>query len=356
MSFQLWISDRTFPLCPISDSIPQFPIGLDVFVIIVLLLTLAIGMIFRFRVIFIIVLLVMLLLFAQDQMRLQPWAYLYFLLLVPFAFKVNKTGIITYFQILIIGIYLWGGLHKFSPDFIDFTYKKILIEMFGIENEKTILSLGWLGYIVPTIELSVAFLLIIPKTRFIGIVGAVITHVFILIFLIKIDSNTILYPWNLAMILFVFLLFFRNTNKLKIWRDNNWQLRFLNSMGVILFLIMPALSFFNMWDSYLSFKLFSGKTNLFYICIEKDDVDKIDQNLKQYYWETEGLTRGEMISLNEWTLDELNVPFYPETRVFKQVAKTFCESGISDDVFIFAEFDRAFGEGDFQSFNCSDLK
>lgn len=355
MSFKLWLTDRTFPLLPISDNIPQLPIGLDFIVIILLLMVLAFGVFFRQRAIFIAILAVILVLFLQDQMRWQPWVYIYIMLIVPFAFKVDKTNIITYFQILLIGIYLWGGVHKFSADFIDNTFKMILIDMFGVENNETILKLSWLGYSIPIIELLVALFLIIPKTRLLGIIGAILTHVFIFILLIKIDSNTILYPWNIAMILFVIVLFYKNTNKLNIWKGINWQLRTLNSTAIILFIIMPVFALFNMWDNYPSFRLFSGKTNLFYISIKNEDVPKIDPNLNQYFWNPESLTRGKMISLNAWTVAELNVPFYPETRVFKQFAKTFCDTNTHDDYLIFVEFDRGFKAGDFTRFKCSEL-
>ena len=118
---------------------------------------------------------------------------------------------------------------------------------------------------------------------------------------------------------------------------------------------MPVFSFLNSWDQYLSFRLYSGNTNLFYISIADDQVHKIDTDLHQYFWQVEGLSGGEMINVNRWSMNELNVPFYPETRVFKQVAKSFCGRGIENSKLIAVEFERSFGDADFQEFKCSDL-
>jgi len=355
MSFNLWISDRTFPLCPVSDFIPASPVGMDVFIVGLALLLLGGGMISKHRMIFISLIVVFLLLFLQDQMRWQPWAYMYFLMLIPFSFKLDNEKLISYFQILIIGVYLWGGIHKFSADFIDNTYLTILMDMFGLDSPETIQSLGWLGYSIPIIELAIALLLIFPRTRFLGFVGVVITHLFILVFLVCIDSNTILYPWNIAMVLFTGLLFYKNSEPMRIWERQSNLLRVFNFKAILLFILLPALSLFNNWDNYLSFKLFSGKTHLFYICIDNAHAHLIDPSLKPYYWEPEGLNNGVMISLNEWTLDELDIPFYPETRVFKKVASSFCETNSNPEIYIFTEFDRGFKEGPLEVFRCEDF-
>ncbi len=355
MSFNLWITDRTFPLCPVSDLVPESPVVVDVIVVGMALLLLAGGMIFKRRIIFVLLIAVFLLLFLQDQMRWQPWAYMYFLMLVPFAFKLDKEKLVTYFQILIIGVYLWGGIHKFSAEFIDNTYLTILMDMFGFESAETIQNLGWMGYSIPLVELAVAILLIFPKTRLLGVIGVVITHLFILVFLVSIDSNTILYPWNIAMVLFTGVLFYKNSEPLKLWNGQPNLIRFLNFKAIMLFILMPALSLFNNWDNYLSFKLFSGKTHLFYICVDNANAHKVDPSLAPYCWAPEGLNNGVMISLNEWTLDELNIPFYPETRVFKKVASHFCETEASPEIYIFTEFDRGFKEGPLAVFRCEDF-
>ena len=70
MSFSLWRADRVFPLCPISDIIPQFPVGLDGAVVIVLLVLLILGMIFRIRMIFVTIVMVMLLLLLRKSIVL----------------------------------------------------------------------------------------------------------------------------------------------------------------------------------------------------------------------------------------------------------------------------------------------
>lgn len=298
----------------------------------------------------------LLFMFIQDQMRWQPWAYLYFSMLIPFVVKKHDAGFINYLQILLIGLYLWGGLHKFSPDFINGTFTDILKRLFGIDNQETIASLYYVGYLIPLIEVSIALALIFPKSRKIGVIGAISMHVFILIYLIKIDYNYVVYPWNTGMIIFVIALFYKNPSSLKIWRGFPLRIRILNLLACIFFLVAPILSSFNLWDHYLSLRLYSGKTNLFYVVIDESELDKIDSEFQHYLWKSKRLESGKLISLNKWSMGELNVPFYPETRVFKQVAKSFCELGIEQDKLTFIEINRSLDNDSKVSFKCGDLK
>jgi hypothetical protein len=356
LSFQLWLSDRTFPLCPVGDWVPSTGSGLDLVMMIFLILLLLIGMFTQKRIFSASLILLLLFLFLQDQMRWQPWAYMYVLMIFPFAVYPHKKISLTYFQIIIIGVYLWGGIHKFSSDFIDNTYFLVLTEMFGIESKTIIEQLKWTGYFIPVIELAIAITLIFPNTRKWAIFGVFLTHLFILIFLISIDSNSILYPWNIAMVVFTSLLFYKNSTPLIILKDLPTVLRFLNVKVLLLFIVLPSLSLFGKWDNYLSFKLFSGKTHLFYIHVDEANLKHVNPNLKPYFWKPESLNNGVMISLNEWTLDEMNIPFYPETRVFKKFIKSFCQENNPADFYVFTEFERSFQKGPVNRFVCGDVE
>jgi hypothetical protein len=356
VSFPLWMSQRAFPLAPIAGFIPKFPAVIDVLIVVVLMLSLGLGILLQRRGIFIVILVVLFILLVQDQMRWQPWVYLYLMLLLPFASKIDKSKLTPYFQILIIGVYLWSGIHKFSPEFLDNTYRMILMDMFGIESEASIYNLRSLGYIIPAVEIAVPILLIIPKTRTIGVIGAIITHLFIGGLFVMIGINTIVYPWNIAMILLVITLFHQNPEPITIWKGGSSLSLFFNVQAIILFILLPSLSLVERWDHYLSFSLYSGKTNLFYICVDNENAHRIDADLQQYYWQTETLTQGEMISMDAWAIGELNVPFYPEQRVFKKIAQSFCTNYSNNDFIVYAEFDRAFKKGAIEVFNCSDLK
>ena len=356
MSFPLWLSDRTFPLCPVGDWVPSLSPGLDVVILFLLITLLMIGMFTQKRMFTGVAIILLLFLFLQDQMRWQPWAYMYVVMLLPFAFCSYKKIPLVYFQIIIIGVYLWGGIHKFSSDFIDNTYLTILHEMFGIDNFDTIENLKWTGYFIPLIELVIAITFIFPKTRKVAIGLMLCTHLFILVFLISIHSNTILYPWNVAMVVFSLILFYKNQLPLNLWKSLPTIARVMNVKVVLFFLVLPSFSLVGKWDNYLSFKLFSGKTHLFYIHVDEANLKHVNPKLEPYFWKPESLSNGIMISLNEWTLDEMNIPFYPETRVFKKVIKSFCEQNAPSGFYVFTEFERSFQNVPVNRFVCGDIE
>jgi hypothetical protein len=70
----------------------------------------------------------------------------------------------------------------------------------------------------------------------------------------------------------------------------------------------------------------------------------------------EGLSGGEIVDVNKWAMYELNVPFYPETRNLKKMAKCFCNLGIQQDQLYFIEFELPMEKVKFIRFTCSDLE
>ena len=98
------------------------------------------------------------------------------------------------------------------------------------------------------------------------------------------------------------------------------------------------LNFFNYWDDYLSFSIFSGKTSSFYI---EDRNDKLKELHKYRVDKQVSQNSTKVISLNEWSMDILNVPFYPEKRVFLDLIKNFKKNRDNQDLnFIEIQYDN----------------
>lgn len=305
-----------------------------------------------------VVLSILIVLFIQDQNRWQPWAYIYFIFLILFSIPgktINSQNhLLFYFRIIIIGIYLWSGIHKLNASFINETFEAILTEFFWFQDEQFINSLKSLGYCIPILEIVISIFLYLPKLRNIGFYLVVLSHIFILLYLspLGIDNNSVVYPWNVAMIVIVFLLFYRTTDKLETLKMIKLDLRTVPILFLIYFL--PVLNFFGLWDNYLSFSLYSNKTDNYYIVIAENQLDKLDKRLIQYYLPVEGLKGGQIIDVERWSSKELNVPFYPERRTFRKVAKQFCRLGIKDDQLYFLELNSSL-KGEYIRYTCKDM-
>jgi hypothetical protein len=78
---------------------------------------------------------------------------------------------------------------------------------------------------------------------------------------------------------------------------------------LVLFAFMAVLNFVGVWDSYLSASLYSGSTEVAYV------------------YTRDGSSRTFGTSIFDKAMDEMNVPAYPEERVYKRVfAEMWCEN------------------------------
>jgi len=360
LSSNLWKADRLFPLSPFIEGLYESNTQLNSFLLTLLALSL-ISVIFSKKVIFLrIALCILIIILLQDQQRWQPWIYFYLLALLPFAIDYSlrqPISVLICLQILIIGIYLWSGIHKFNSNFIDITFTNILTNFFQIENEKVISVVRYSGYLAPLTEVIMAVSLTIPKLRTFGIALVILMHTFIMFYLspLGVDDNYIVYPWNIAMTLLTVLVFYKSENKFGLVTSRTTQMKLLTVALLILVGVLPLLNFTHKWDSYLSFSLYSDKVPLHYIAIENTQVDKIDDRLHEYFVNIEGLSGGEIIDINQWSVRELNVPFYPETRVFKNVCRSLCGLGIEPGKLYFLEYQQPLRNQIFQRYTCDDL-
>jgi hypothetical protein len=346
LSFKVWHTDRLFPLLPVFDWVPSSTDDISGFLAVILVFGLLLGSVIRSRKYFIGLFVLLIFLLLQDQMRWQPWVYIYVAFLLPFAFwkKVDER-LLPYFQFLLIGIYLWSGAFKFGGSFIELTWDKMLRTLLYIDDPGTRQSLHFLGYGIPIIEILIAVGLFFKKSRHIAILFAIATHLVILIYVITNQQNSVIYPWNFAMIFLVILCFYKTSNSMIDWVrvpkhfevSTSSTQRSLNARqtvstkfklqiasGALFFVFLPALNPIGLWDNYLSFHLYSGTNGAFCVGLDQDQYKKIDPELYEYFWAVDEPNGKFWIYVNLWALDELNVAFYPEERTFRKLAKSFC--------------------------------
>lgn len=353
LSFKVWHTDRLFPLCPVFEEMHQFTPEVSNFIAILLVILLLIGVFVRKKWFFVLMLSFLLVLLLQDQMRWQPWVYLYVASLFPFALIRRPTEkLLPYFQLLLVGVYLWSGLYKFSGAFIELTFDKMLHTLLLIDNPETRESLHFLGYSIPVIEVLIAVGLIVPGTRKIAVFSGISAHIVILTYLLVNGQNTVVYPWNVAMILLLLTVFYKTDNSLAFWRNSSLRTAILQGSAAFFFIVMPVLNPVGLWDNYLSFKLYSGNNGYFCVGLGKDQYRKIDTELHGYFWQVQEPRGKYWLLLNKWALDELNVPFYPEMRTFKIVSRSFCNGDIPPEKLEFVRYPPDFGRDGAEIFGC----
>lgn len=353
LSFKLWVSDRQFPLAPAHSFFLSVLQPIDGFLLIVLTGSLIALLFTKKQVVVAVMLTSLMLLVAEDQMRLQPWVYLYFLIFLPFAFLQPSTdagALSRYLQWIFVACYLWSGVHKINPNFIDKTFQDVLGNLFDVSLPE---RYKFLGYVIPFVEIAIAFLLVFIKTRKTGVVVAVGTHLFILLYLspLGIDSNYVVYPWNVAMMSGVVLLFWRNEETLFVLpKGTVW--RAFQAGSFLLLFVLPLLNLAGRWDHYLSFSLYADKTHHLFIAIEETEAKKLNDLYSNYEVILPGVNGGRIIGADQWSMTELHVPVYPETRIFNTIARQFCRHDIPEGKMVFMECQLPLSRNALQTFGC----
>ena len=291
-------------------------------------------------------------------MRWQPWVYLYLLMLVPYLTQSrkdhNKRLVLICLQMIVAGVYVWSGIQKFNPNFLDGTFAPMITGFGGLKVETWRMA----GYAIPLLEFLTGIFLLIPQLRKIAVFSALVIHILILIYLsspVVLNPNSVVYPWNVAMLCFVYLLFWDVKDNLFITVREIWSNVLIASV-VILVWIIPVFNLFGYWDHYLSFSLYSNKPSRFFIAVEEGELHKIDKRFTNYFAEISGIQGGQIIEVDKWAYSELNTPFYPEMKSFKKLSSTFCDLGIHEDKLVFLELFYVDRKPHFSKFTCNDLK
>lgn len=328
LSWRLWISSRQFPLVPVITNLPTVPFPLDyIWFALLLGLLLAICVRSKPRKLVIAFLVLSGLLSFLDQMRWQPWFYQYFFMLAAFGFYAwkkpeakNNRAALDCCALIVVCIYFWSAIQKLNASFLTEVWPDLSAPLLHFLPGRLKGLPPFTGLIIPLLEICIALGLLTRRFRNAAVILACATHALILTLLIPTGENTVVWPWNIAMGSFVLTLFWRNkestARRILVPTDG------FHAVVLILFGILPPLSLIGLWDSYLSSALYSGNNYRGVIYINRPVMDRLPDNLHQYVWTN---TEPMFLDTTRWAYGELNVPVYPEPRVFRRIAEHVCK-------------------------------
>jgi hypothetical protein len=318
------LSTRAYPLTPLWDAVPSLPYPAD-YALLGLYVALVAGMgVARGRAVGWLAagaLALAALLVLGDTSRLQPWFYQYSFMLLAICLygwgRISAADTLNACRLIVVATYIWSGLQKANVSFVQTTYPWLVEPLTTRLPDWASSALLSGAYAVPAVETAIGIGLLTRRFRRLAAIGALSMHAFIMLCVGPWgnDYNTVIWPWNFAMSAFVLILFWRAPDEpspLAILGSRRSLFSFgfaLRAAVLVLFTFMPLLSFFGLWDSYLSSSLYSGASKQGYV-MEWDDSE----------WQ--GTRIGDLAER------ELNTPAYPEERVFKSVfAQRWCEAG-----------------------------
>jgi len=373
---RLWLSARTFPFAPPLGFIPAARQPFDVVLLGAFALALVIAAFFAHRAALAAALGLALLLAVQDQTRWQPWCYQYAAMLaVLLATRVREREPGTAHErdpasggfgtleperaldacrAVIAGIYFWSGIQKLNAAFLD----RGLVPVVGasVLSPQVHTLLVHAGRLVPFAEAAIGLALLWPRTRTKAAWAAVLMHTAILSIIGPFGRswNSVVWPWNLAMIALVLVLFggpvrSRPHDILALARPRSA----VHAAVVAAFWLLPALGMLGLWDAYLSSALYSQNIRQGAAKISPAAAARMPEELQRR------IDADSLIWFLDWSIEELNAPVYPERRVFESVARSLCTyAKAPDDLFLIVSSRPAVltAERTTTSARCSDLQ
>ncbi len=306
LSRPLWTGPRLYPLTPVVGFL--HPVGLLYGLLLALLVWIAVTP--RPEPWIAAALAIAAYMALCDQSRWQPWFYQYCFMLAALAWRGSSLNVC---RLIVAAIYFWSGIQKFNPGFRGDTLPWLL------EPFTRWLPVTAIGYIAPAFESLLAPALLARRSRNGAVAAAIAMHVWILgsIGPWGHDSNRVVWPWNLAMMAFVLLLFWHSADFTPgdVLRANRFVL--------VLFGIAPVLSLAGIWDHYLSFALYSGNPHVATVYMADSIAGRLPVELQEYINQND--SGIDDLPVADWSYGELHVPAYPEMRVFRSVGRRVCD-------------------------------
>lgn len=324
LSFNLWAGYRDFPYAALLHQ-NFIPAPYDYIPVIILLLIWISSLFFkRERLLLFIAFLISAYLAIMDLNRLQPWFYVYSLMLLVFVFyngrvdDPNKyTSYFITLQIMFASVYFFCGLNQINSLFTVRDFPEIISPLQTMMSERQFLFFNKLGSVVPYLLLFVGLGLMISPIRYLAITLGICMHILLLIFLFPSEKNQNYALWfsNLCFLIIMFLMFSGKT------KQRYYSPTFLFEVPVFypmlfLFVVMPFFNSKNQWPDYLSFNIKSGNSNFAILSLSPSSTEQLPPYLKKY---CEPDYTFMVFNYRKWCLEELNIDCYPEEPVFKSI-------------------------------------
>ncbi|WP_019037000.1 hypothetical protein [Psychroflexus tropicus] len=326
MSVKLWWSwNRTFPELPIHDALLNTPSQVSNSISFLSVVFMILALIKPKQILLVSILVLELFLMGLDQVRWQPSIFQFMVtlslgLLSPRLFK-------SYFFFLLSVTYIFSGLQKLNLGFINFIWGKFfLIDFLNIAPEIAFhRAVKAIGFALPLTEISLG-LILWTKFRNWAWSFIIVMH-FLLLFALGpfgTNFNSIIWPWNVLMIVFAALFLEDRCSDYKLNHFRNVSFIIL---GIVI-VILPVFSFFGKHSPLMSFSLYSGGTDFLYAYSPTTQPD----------FKTLTYKGKEYISVFDWSMKELNVPMVPYLPVFEEFKTRFRDEFSSESQFLIRSY------------------
>ena len=325
-----------------------------------------------------------------DQSRWMPYYVQYWLMLGLLATYNWRDGsapraerVLNGLRVIPISIWFWSGIHKVSARYLFVGFPWLVspfTENLDPELKKWVLTAAFLS---PIVEAGSSLLILCRPTRKLGVISIIGMHLVILVIFgpFGLAWNQSVWSWNVAMIAFAVLLYWRSDStageilfggvrkRAKVGPKNDDGVsegaavpqrsiggadRFspLHLVITIFFGVLPALNYAGMWDDFLSHALYSWTTTEAEIHLEGNVESSLPAEVRPHVTEVNG---RRFVHILNWSYALFASPPYHAERVFKQIFRKLCTE-MSDDerleLWIFGKPDLRTSRSEISRYRC----
>lgn len=326
VSPELWMTNRNFPLIPITGKFIPIPYPID-YIIYSAILVLALLLFIYYENKFMLIALATLLgfLLIADQMRWQNFNMYYFFILIAFIFLKNEPDkLLNIIRLSLIAYMVWSGIQNFNSIYFNnifpwlfepFTRRFLPLSAISYFNN--------LGYIFPFIQIFAGIGLLFAKTRkaalWTGL--SILSIIFLSLSPIGHNWNKIQLPYYLVLMMLLFFAFYESDFKLKDIFSPAKSI--IHYFALVIFIVLPSFNLLGFYDNALSYNDFSGKGLYCKVYFDDEIAENLPEVLKQYTFKLQ--TNKNYFDVFYWSLFALKVPPYAEKRVFYALKDYFCQ-------------------------------
>jgi len=329
-SWRLWMARPLYPMVPAGDWVPAFAEPFDrLFLLATASLAALLAVPWRPATVARWLLGAFALLFLQDQSRLWPSFYQFFLLLLILGgSRASSTSgaaerVLNGLRFVVAATYFWSGVQKLNTHFFHEEFPWFVAPLVGPLPALAPL-LPMLGAAAAVLETLIGVGLLTRRLRRAALLEAFAMHAVILACIgpLRDNWNNSSWIWSLTAAVQAGVLF---------WKAPPFSLRSMfggparanvpQAAAFVLAGLMPVLNNFNLWDSALSFNVYTGNVHQAEIRLLPEGAAQLPEELHKFLRPGEGCS---ILSLNAWTLSEFHANPYPENRVFHAVFRAIC--------------------------------
>jgi len=258
----------------------------------------------------------------------------------------GQENVLNVCRLVVACTYFYSGLQKMNSHFAMQGFPTML----GALARHLPMVHLW-GWVVAATESLIGIGLLTRKFRNLAVICGLMMHLFILYTCtVVLDWNTVVWPWNVAMMAFLMLLFWNADSS---FGDVLWKNPLVcQKVALLLFGVLPFLSFFGWWPAYLSASLYSAnvpETNIF---VGNSVIGQLPVPIRRYVHKVYG--DENVLKVQDWSFGELNVPPYAEARFYKRLGAEVCRysNNSPEVVLVVQEKDTLLGPGLRSSYTC----